>query len=279
MSNAFARFDLTGKTALVTGGATGMGYHIARALARSGARVMIAARRENLLKAAADRLNEDPLINGRVTWHPVDLADRASTKALADHASKTMGGVDIYVGNAAIPGYCPVDALTDESIDTMQRVNVTANIELVRAFLPHMRSKKWGRIIFISSAGSTIAPALEGLSMYGAAKAALESFARVVAAETGRDAITANSLVLGAFRTEMYQETFDMLEKQDGPGAGKAFSNAIACMTALGHVGEPDDIEGAIQLLASDAGRYITGASIPVDAGMLIMMRPNPVVD
>jgi NAD(P)-dependent dehydrogenase (short-subunit alcohol dehydrogenase family) len=279
MTSAFERFRIDGKAALVTGGGSGVGFNIARALARAGAEVVIAARRESLLQSACERLNADPLIDGRVGYRVVDLADRIGTNVLASYLGATRGGIDIFVGNAAIPGNGMLNEMADELVDSVQRVNVTANIDLVRALLPHMRARKWGRIIFISSAASVRAPAQEGLSIYSAAKAALEAFGRAVAAEAGRDGITANSLILGTYRTEMYQESCAHLEKTNGPGSAKTFENFVASISALGRIGECEDIEGVIQLLASDAGRNITGSSIPVDGGMTIMLRPNPIAD
>lgn len=111
---AFERFDLTGRSAVVTGGGTGLGYFTARGLARSGARVMIAARRESVLKEAADRLTAEADGN-QVCYHPVDLADRGSCRSLADAAANELGTVDIFVGNAAQDCLEPLVSITDDS--------------------------------------------------------------------------------------------------------------------------------------------------------------------
>ena len=95
-ATAFDKFDLNGKTALITGGGTGLSYHMTKALAESGATVLIAARREEVLQVAAARLNDNPSIAGRVRFHQVDLADRKSVATLAEYAIDSLGGVDIF---------------------------------------------------------------------------------------------------------------------------------------------------------------------------------------
>ena len=274
MNNAFKHFDLTGRTALVTGGATGLGCHMTRALARSGAKVMICSRRENVLEAAADEFSKEGL-SGEVLFHTVDLASRDSIKTLISHTLSTLGGVDIFIGNAAINCLEHLENITDESIDAMCQVNISANIEMVRAFLPHMRKQKWGRVLFSSSAVTVCASPFEGSGMYTAVKAALSAFTRTAAVETGHDGITVNSLVLGMYLTDMVRDIFVQIERAQGEGAGQAARDTFACMTALGRLGECEEIEGLVQLLASDAGRYITGANLVIDGGMSIMLRPH----
>ena len=112
--------------------------------------------------------------------------------------------------------------------------------------------------------------------MYTAVKGALNSFTRTAAAEAGHDGITVNSLILGMYLTDIVRGIFDQLDKAHGAGAGAAAQNSFASMTALGRLGETPEVEGLIQLLASDAGSYITGANLAIDGGMSIMLRPNP---
>jgi NAD(P)-dependent dehydrogenase (short-subunit alcohol dehydrogenase family) len=274
MTNAFKNFDLTGRTAVVTGGATGLGYHMTRALASSGARVLICSRRESILKSASEQLNRAGFA-GSVSYYQVDLATRASIGALTKHALSVLGGVDIYIGNAAIDCLEHLENIKDESIDAMCQVNISANIELLRAFLPHMRRQKWGRVMFTSSATTICASPHEGAGMYSAVKGALNTFTRTAAVEVGHDGITVNSLVLGMYLTDMVRDIFSQADKAHGAGAGTAAMNSFACMTALGRLGECEEIEGLVQLLASDAGRYITGTNLVIDGGMSIMLRPN----
>lgn len=267
--NAFKKFDLTGKTALVTGGGTGLGYEMARALIQSGAKVMIAARREDVLKEAAEKLMaENP--GTSVLCHGADMIDRQSVKALAAHALATMNGVDIFIGNAGVEVNEPIDAISEESLDRQLQGNISANVQLTRAFLPHMRKKQWGRFIYSSSAASEAADC-SLMSIYGTTKAALNSFARYVAAEGGADGITSNALVIGAFlNTGMAAPHLAVLSPEDR----KKFVDTITCMTFLRRDGRNEEIGGLIQLLASDAGSYITGTSIPIDGGITAAFRP-----
>lgn len=266
-------FDLSGRSVLITGGATGIGLAMTRALAGAGATVMMTARREQVLADAADALNADPDIPGRVLWRVVDLASRGSVKALSAEALSELGGVDVFIGNAGAEVQEPIDQLTDQAIDDQIRVNLTANIELTRDLLPHMRSRRWGRLIYCSSAASQGGSAGDMMSVYGAAKSGINGFMRYVAAEAGRDGITANCLILGVYLTEMLEAHLS------GEAARHQFLVEVPAMTALGRPGRPHEVGGLIQLLASDAGSYITGASVAIDGGMSATLRPNPVVE
>jgi NAD(P)-dependent dehydrogenase (short-subunit alcohol dehydrogenase family) len=271
---AFDKFDLRGRTAVVTAGGTGMGYFMSRGLARSGAQVLIAARRETILKAAAAKLTQET--GTTVHFDTVDLADRASIKTFNQRALEKLGTVDIFIGNAAQDLWEPADKVTENAIDTMFQVNVSSIMEMIRDFLPGMRQKKWGRILFSSSTTSIAASAQEGMSTYTATKGALNSLAHTIAVEGGHDGITCNSIILGMYVTDMLAEHLQMVEKAHGKEAAKAFTDSFASMVARGRLGRPDEVEGLIQLLASDAGGYITGSNLVADGGMAIMLRPNP---
>jgi NAD(P)-dependent dehydrogenase (short-subunit alcohol dehydrogenase family) len=272
---AFDKFDLTGRTAVVTAGATGMGYYMARGLARSGAKVLIAQRRADVLATSAERLRNES--GGEILTDTVDLRDRSSTAAFNQRALEKLGGsVDIFIGNAALDTWQHADKVTNEVIDSMFQVNVSSILEMIRDFLPGMRSKRWGRIILSSSTTTLAASPHEGMTVYAATKGALNSIAHTVATEVGHDGITCNSIVLGMYLTELLQAHLDAVKNTQGKEAVKAFNDAMASMTACGRVGRPDEVEGLIQLLASDAGAYITGANLCADGGLGVMLRPNP---
>jgi len=272
MASAFEQFNLKGKTALITGGATGLGYDMAKALAKSGATVMLAARRAEVLKAAAEKLMQEPDI-GTVLWQRVDLNDRASVKELTRHAVAAMGGVDIFIGNAGAVAHERIDDITDDAMEQEIRVNLTANIELTRDLLPQMRKKKWGRFIYSSSRVSLGGSANEKLCMLGVTKAGLNALAKYVAAEAGRDGITANALLIGPFMTDILQGTFDSFDE----ASRQAFTKRLSAMSCVGRPGNPNEITGLVQLLASAAGNYITGALIPIDGGSSALINPVPV--
>ncbi|HKY90311.1 MAG TPA: SDR family NAD(P)-dependent oxidoreductase [Nevskiaceae bacterium] len=273
MHDTFKKFDLTGRTAFVTGGGTGIGYFMSRGLAALGARVMIAARRADVLAAAANQLREE---TGReVLYAPIDLADRSNTIAAARSAVERLGGVDIFVGNAGQDSWAPIDRVRDEDVDRLMLVNVTANITLAREFIPHMRKKKWGRILLSSSITERLVSAQEGMTAYAASKAAVSSLARSIAVDTGHDGITANAIVFGAFMTDMLQASLDSV----GAEQRAHLVNAVVSQNALGRFAQPHEAEGVVQLLASDAGSYITGAAIPVEAGWTVTLKANPAAD
>jgi gluconate 5-dehydrogenase len=276
--NAFQQFDLHGKRAVVTGGGTGMGYNMALALARSGAQVMIGSRREDVLRDAVDRMATEQLAE-KPLHHVVDLADRRSIARFAAHAITTMGGVDVFVGNAGLDLLEPVDTMNDESIDQVLQVNLISNLQLVRTFLPHMRERRWGRIILVSSTSTISASHCDGMTAYVATKGGLDAVVKTIAAETGRDGITANTIVPGMFMTRIMEDSSARHEATEAElEAGRAFLASMASMTMVGRGAECHEIEGLVQLLASDAGSYITGTNIVIDGGLSAMMRPNPVM-
>lgn len=271
---AFNKFDLTGKTAVVTGASEGLGYCMARALALSGAKVLIAARRETLLQGAAEKLKAE-CSSDDVLYRTVDLYNRDGVAEFAEDAIRTLDGVDIFIGNAGVFVGERVEEITDKNLDALLRIHFTANVELMRAFVPPMRRKRWGRVLFSSSIASMVSGTLDGHGVYAAAKAGLNSFARTTAAEVGHDGITVNTIAFGVFMTNMLAEHLGFRDGAFGDGAGKSHVSKIASMTALGRLGDPRELEGIVQLLASDAGSYITGQSIPVDGGMGVMLWAN----
>ena len=269
----FRKFDLAGRTAFITGGNAGLGYHMARGLARTGARVMIASRNEDSLAVAGKQLSEESG-GAEVFSTRLDLADKQSTADAARHALTELGGVDIFIGNAGLAAVKLIEDLDEDKMDKMHQVNVASNYSLVRRFLPHMREQKWGRVIFSSSMASVTGSAT-GMLAYAAQKSSLNAMARSIAAEAGHDGVTANSLIIGTFLTDMLQRTVANLDETRGEGSGAAFLANAGSIAALGRVGDPSEIEGAVQLLASDAGSYITGSEFRIDGGASMMLRPN----
>ncbi len=273
MNDTFKKFDLSGKSAFITGGGTGLGYIMARGLANLGAKVMISARREDVLKASAEKLTKET--GGQVLYSAIDLSNKRNVAEVASRAAAVLNGVDIFIGNAGQDGLQLVDLTTDDTVEQVFQVNTIANIALARIFLPHMREKKWGRVIFSSSCTSKCGTPHEGMGAYAASKGALNAFTRVAASETGHDGITFNSLILGIYLTEILQGVVSNIEAAQGAEAAQGFLNTFSCMTAVGRLGQPEEVEGLVQLLASNAGSYITGAEIPIDGGVTITMKPN----
>jgi NAD(P)-dependent dehydrogenase (short-subunit alcohol dehydrogenase family) len=270
-------FDMTGRAAVVTGGGTGLGYEMARALAEGGARVVLAARRLEVLEKAAEQLRRET--GAQIDCGSLDLSKPDEVDDWAQTIVSQTGGVDILVGNSAHEEDTKVDDITEpKAVQTLQ-INLIANMQLVRAFLPAMRKKKWGRIIFSSSVGAIRASAQTGMSIYAASKAGLNGFVRVAAAEVGRDGITVNALNLGMYHTEMLDRIIlDKMRQDSGEEAVKAFISGASANNALGRFGQCHEVGGIVRLLASNEGGYITGQDIAVDGGLSTLMRPNPVV-
>ncbi|MET0985345.1 MAG: SDR family oxidoreductase [Steroidobacteraceae bacterium] len=273
---AVPTFDLTGRKAVVTGGSTGLGYAMAYALAQSGAKVMISGRRESLLKEAADQLSTALGSRDAISWCAADLYDRKSVDEFAAHAIKAFNGVDIFVGNAGAVHAEHVAQITLENIDAALQLNLVTNITLTQAFLPHMRKQKWGRILFSSSTASHLYAPHQGNIIYSATKSGLNGFARSIAGDLGREGITVNNLIIGVHWTSILRGIVADMRKGGMGDQADELVNGFVRMTAVGRLGEVEDLHGIVQLLASDAGAYITGASIPMDGGTSIMMTPYP---
>ncbi len=248
-------FDLTGKVALVTGGSKGLGKAMARGFAEAGADVVISSRHEDELSAAADEIREGTGV--RVAHIVADMTRRDDVRRLADEALASMGRVDILVNNAGSNTPQPIDGILDEDWDRLVELNLSSCMALTRSLLGPMKGRKWGRIIHISSILGLTSAA--GRSAYSATKSALIGLTRAGANDLGGDGITVNCLAPGPFLTDLPASLLTA-EQQ----------SAFARGTALGRWGRPEELVGPALLLASEAGSYITGATLVVDGGAMV---------
>jgi NAD(P)-dependent dehydrogenase (short-subunit alcohol dehydrogenase family) len=248
-------FDLTGKVALVTGGSKGLGLAMARGLAEMGADVVIASRHENELKPALEEILKGTSRRGR--YFVADLSNRAETAKLARATLDAMGRIDILINNAGTNRPEAIDAISDETWDSVVELNLSSVMALTRAVVPDMKSRRWGRIIHISSVMGFVSK--EKRNVYSATKSALLGLARANALDLGEYGITVNCLAPGPFLTDL-------------PGAilSNAEKKVFADRTALGRWGDPKELVGPALLLASNAGSYITGQTLVVDGGYLV---------
>jgi 3-oxoacyl-[acyl-carrier protein] reductase len=241
--------QLSGKTALVTGGSRGIGAAIAKRLAADGADVAItyakSAAQAEAVAAELKKLGRRGLAIG------ADSGDAAAVTAAVDHAAKELGRLDILVNNAGIYTTTPFDETSLADIDRVWDVNVRAVIIGSQAAARHM--KEGGRIISIGSClGEHVG--FPGVTLYSMSKAALIGFTKGLARDLGPRGITVNCVEPGPIDTEM--------NPADAEGA-----DAQRNMLALGHYGTVDDIAATVAHLAGEGGRFITGASILVDGG------------
>ena len=247
-------FDLSGRTALITGGGRGLGKAMARAFAEAGADVMISSRTEEELRSAAAEISEG--LDVRVEWMAVDMVEREQVDGLVAETLSRLGRVDILVNNAGSNIPQPIDEVSDEAWDRIVELNLSSCLRLTRALVPQMKERNWGRVIHISSVLGL--GGKEGRSAYCSTKSALVGLARASALDLGPHNITVNCIAPGPFLTDLPGKILTDEQKK-----------TFADKTALGRWGRPDELAGPALMLASEAGSYVTGTTILVDGGAL----------
>jgi NAD(P)-dependent dehydrogenase (short-subunit alcohol dehydrogenase family) len=245
-------FDLSGKTALITGGSRGLGRSMARGFAEAGADVMITSRHEDELKSAVDTISKG--LSRKVEMMVCDMTDLKQVDALAQAAVARLGKVDILVNNAGTNIPQPIDQVTDAAWETTMLLNLTSVMRLTRALVPPMKERRWGRIIHISSVLGL--GGKEGRNSYCATKAALTGLARASALDLGPFNVTVNCIAPGPFLTDLPGKLLSDEQKKH-----------FAARTAFGRWGKPEEIIGPALMLASEAGSYVTGSTLLVDGG------------
>jgi NAD(P)-dependent dehydrogenase (short-subunit alcohol dehydrogenase family) len=246
-------FDLSGRTALVTGGSKGLGLAMAKCFAAAGADVIVSSRNEEELRRAIEEIEG---AGRRARYCVADMTAREDVERLAETAIETMGHIDILVNNAGANFPQPIDETTDEIWDRTLQLNLTSCMALTRRLVPGMKRKRWGRIIYISSMMALASR--PGRGSYSATKAALIGMARAHALDLGPYNITVNCLAPGPFLTEMADMVLSAEERA-----------RFTERTAVGRWGQPAELTGPALLLASEAGSFITGATLVVDGGAL----------
>src|SRR6201992_2841019 len=262
-------YDLTGRKALVTGGARGLGEGMARALARAGAAVVIADIREDLGKATAESLRQ---AGAAAEFVALDITSEESWLHALPQAIAHLDGLDILVNNAGIEITSLLVDIDPADIRRMLEVNVLGTALGIkhgfRAMRPGGAGGSGGAIVNVASVAATIA--FPGIAGYSATKSAVDRLTRVAAAESGRlgYGVRVNCVYPGLVPTDMgNQLAVDCAAIGLFPSPQEA-AGAVIGLTPLGRLGEVPDIADAVVFLASDGARFITGAGLPVDGGM-----------
>jgi len=254
MPNAYLDeiFGLRGRTAVVTGGSSGIGRSMAIALGRAGARVILVARRAEPLFEVADELAKHGAEGYAIS---ADLADRAALTAAVDKIKDAYGDPDVLVNSAAVNRRPPMDRLTEDDWDVTIGANLTAPFLLGQAFGPRMAARGWGRIINVASQQAFRAYGNSGA--YGVSKAGLVALTRSQAEAWSPHGVCCNAIAPGVVHTPLTEPTF--------ADPAKVAQHAARAM--IGRNGVPDDFGACAVFLASDAAVAVTGQTLFVDGG------------
>jgi len=250
----YAPLDLTGRSAVVIGGGTGIGRAIALGLAQAGADVAPTSRRTDVVDAAAGAIEGLGRRSLRVTS---DIADESSLTAVLRAAIDAFGKVDILVNSAGITKRTPTIEVSDREWNDILATNLTGTLRACRVFGRHMIERQYGRIINIASLSSFVA--LLDVAAYSASKAAVASLTKSLAIEWARMGVNVNAIAPGVFRTPLNEGLLD------GTVRGREFLTR----TPMARFGNVEELAGAAVFLASEAASFVTGHILAVDGGFL----------
>jgi NAD(P)-dependent dehydrogenase (short-subunit alcohol dehydrogenase family) len=248
-------FDLSGQTALVTGGSRGLGLQLAEALGEAGAKIMLTSRKAADLEQAAAHLQAKGI---DTRWVAADASQPADIQRVVDETMQRMGRIDILINNAGATWGAPMETHSLEAWDKVMNLNVRSLFLFAQAVgKASMLPNKHGRIVNIASIAG-LAGSLEiQFIAYGTSKGAAVNFTRMLAGEWGPLGITVNAIAPGFFPSRMTQGTFAEYGEEK-----------LAAAAPLRRLGDDDDLKGAVVLFASAAGKHITGQILAVDGGV-----------
>jgi 3-hydroxybutyrate dehydrogenase len=257
---------LKGKSAIVTGSTSGIGLGIARALGGAGAHLMLngfgdAAEIEALRAQLAGEFGV------KVAFSGADLSQPAQVREMVAQATKELGAVDILVNNAGIQHTAPVDAFPEDRWDAVLAINLSSNFHAIKAVLPQMKSRNWGRIVNIASTHGLIASVEK--SAYVAAKHGVLGLTKTVALETARTNVTCNAICPGWVLTPLVQKQIDARAAREGLSIEEAKAALLSEKQPSGEFATPAQIGALCVFLCSESAAQIRGAAMPVDGAWL----------
>jgi NAD(P)-dependent dehydrogenase (short-subunit alcohol dehydrogenase family) len=251
---AFKGLDLTGKTAVVIGGTSGIGRAIALGYADAGANVIASSRRKEQVEAVSAEIEERGGKTFRITS---DVAERDSVKQLLEAAIKTFGSVEILVNSAGRTKRAPTLDFSEDEWNEIMETNLTGTLRSCQIFGRHMIERRYGRIINIASLTSFVA--LTEVAAYSASKSGVASLTKSLAVEWAQFGVCVNAIAPGVFRTALNQKLLD----------GSARGQEFLVRTPMKRFGKVEELAGAAIFLASDSASFVTGEIICVDGGFL----------
>jgi 3-hydroxybutyrate dehydrogenase len=255
---------LKNRSAIVTGSTSGIGLGIARSLARQGADVMVNGFGE---KSEVERLCESLAREAkvRVAFSGADMARPEEIAAMIEQATRELGKVDILVNNAGVQYTAPLEEFPVEKWDAIIAINLSATFHTIRAVLPQLKERNWGRIINIASAHGLVASAAK--AAYVAAKHGVLGLTKVVALETARTAVTCNAICPGWVLTPLVQKQIDDWARRDDISVGEATERLLSEKQPSLQFATPEQIGELAVFLCSEAAAQIRGAALSVDGG------------
>ena len=255
---------LRDKVAIIGGASQGIGFGVARTLAEEGVKVVITARREAALTAAAERIRKQT--GAQVLSIPSDVRKAEDCERVVESTLKAFGRIDILVNNDGAPPLGKIEDFDDVAWQKAIEQNMFSVIRMVRKVVPHMRAGGYGRIINVTSV-STRQP-LVGLGLSVATWAGVLAYAKTLSLELGSVGITVNTICPGRVDTGRLEVVVRKRAEQEGHDPDKMMRE-ILDEVPVGRLGTPDDVAGMVALLVSPRGSFITGTAIQVDGGLL----------
>ena len=253
-------FDLTGKTAIITGSSKGIGKSIAMQMALQGAKVVVSSRKAEMCETTAKEINDACLkTEGEAIVIPCNISDKTALKLLVDETNIQFGKIDILVCNAATnPYFGSIQDIPEEAFDKVMNNNIKSNHLLCQMVIPEMIDRKDGSIIFISSVGGIRASTVIGA--YNVSKAADIMLAKNLAAEFGKFNVRSNVIAPRLFKTDFAKALWENPE----------ILKQATATCPMRRIGEPDEIGGAAVFLASKAASFVNGHTLVIDGGSTV---------